>query len=110
LGRKVYCGFIVVLMAAMVHGLSGPRVQHLREVIGADVRTLKRWRSWWLETFVQSGFWKAARARFMPPLCQATLPWSLCVGFQAWWSGGLLRLLKFLAPITTCYALEGQGM
>lgn len=44
LGRKVYAGFIVVLLAAMCHGLSADRVRHLREITGADSRTLKRWR------------------------------------------------------------------
>jgi hypothetical protein len=46
-----------------------------------DRRTLERWRQWWLTTFVQSSFWKGARARFMPPLCQRTLPASLCLSF-----------------------------
>lgn len=44
LGRKVYAGFIVVLLAAMTHGLSADRVRRLREITGADSRTLKRWR------------------------------------------------------------------
>ena len=44
LGRKVYAGFIVVLLAAMCHGLSANRVRHLRKITGADARTLKRWR------------------------------------------------------------------
>ena len=53
-------------------------------------------------TFVESSFWKAARARFMPPLCQQTLPRSLCLSFQvAERRDRLLELLKFLAPITT---------
>jgi hypothetical protein len=44
LGRKVYGGFIVVLLAAMSHGLSADRVRRLRELTGADRRTLERWR------------------------------------------------------------------
>ena len=36
----------------------------LRERLGIDGRTLERWRTWWLVTFVESGFWKEARARF----------------------------------------------
>ena len=77
LGRKVYAGFIVVLVAAMHHGLSADRVHRLREVLGIDRRTLTHWRDWWLESFVASSFWKAARGRLMPPVCQQTLPLSL---------------------------------
>ena len=44
LGRKVYAGFVIVLLAAMRHGLSAARVRTLREVTGASRRTLERWR------------------------------------------------------------------
>ena len=49
---------------------------------GIDRRTLERWRQWWLGLFVESSFWREARARFMPPLCQKTLPFSLCLSFE----------------------------
>ena len=101
LGRKVYAGVVVVLVSAMHHGLSPERVHRLREALGIDRRTLTRWREWWLVTFVESSFWKAIRARFMPPVCQATVPWSLCVVFEVQRRDRLLELLKFLAPITT---------
>jgi hypothetical protein len=100
LGRRVYAGLIVVLVSAMIHGLSAERVRRIREVLEIDCRTLERWRQWWLDNFVRSSFWKAARARFMPPLCQKTLPWSLCVSFEVEQRERLLTLLQFLAPIT----------
>jgi hypothetical protein len=37
----------------------------------------------------------------MPPLCQQTLPLSLCLKFEAQGRERLLDLLLFLAPITT---------
>ena len=101
LGRRVYAGLIVVLVSAMAHGLKPERVRRLREDLEIDRRTLQRWRQWWLATFVESSFWKEARARFMPPLCQQTLPLSLCLRFQIERRGRLRDLLKFLAPITT---------
>jgi hypothetical protein len=101
LGRKVYFGIVVILVAAMRHGLKAHRVQILRESLGIDRRTLERWREWWLETFVQSPFWKAARARFMPLICERTLPLSLCEAFGVDRRDRLLDLLKFLCPITT---------
>lgn len=101
MGRRVYAGLIVVLISAMVHALSAERVRCLREKLEIDRRTLERWRQWWRDHFVRSSFWKAARARFMPPLCQKTLPWSLGVRFELERSDRLLVLLQFLAPITT---------
>lgn len=85
----------------MSHGLSAERVRRLREVLKIDCRTLERWRQWWLDNFVRSSFWKAARARFMPPLCEQTLPWSLCESFEVKRRDRLLALLQFLAPMTT---------
>ena len=38
--------------------------------------------NWWLDNFVRSSFWKAARARFMPLVCEQTLPWSLWLSFE----------------------------
>jgi hypothetical protein len=101
LGRRVYVGFVVVLVSAMVHGLKPERVQRIRERLGIDRRTLERWRAWWLGTFVESAFWKAAKARFMPPLCEKTLPRSLAEAFDAECPEGLRRLLELLAPLTT---------
>ena len=85
----------------MRHGLTPQRVESLRLSLGVDRRTLERWRQWWLNAFVQSGFWKIARARFMPLVSEMALPWSLLERFGLPESERLLDLLKFLAPITT---------
>ena len=100
LGRRVYAGLVVVLVTAMAHGLKPERVRRLREALGIDRRTLERWRQWWLGTFVNSSFWRAARARFLPPLCPATMPLSLCLSFAVQRRDRLLDLLRFLAPST----------
>jgi len=104
LGRRVYGGVVAVLFPAMVHGLKPKRVEQIRKALDlkVDRRTLERWRQWWLEIFVQSAFWKQARARFMPPLCPNSLPLSLCLSFAVQERRDrLLDLLKFLCPITT---------
>jgi hypothetical protein len=103
LGRRVYWGVVVVLMAAMTHGIKPARVEVLREKLGIDRRTLERWRRWWLTTFVESAFWKEARGRFIPPLCPKTLPWSLGEGFGIDRLDRLLDLLRFLGPLTTAW-------
>lgn len=101
LGRRVYWGVVVVLVSAAHHGITAERMRALREALGIDRRTLERWRQWWLESFVQSSFWKVARARFMPTVCEKTLPLSLGRAFRLDQSDQLLQLLKFLSPITT---------
>jgi len=74
LGPKVYIGVVIVLVSAMRHGLKAQRLSCLRQHLSIDRRTLQHWRHWWLSQFAQSPFWKAARARFMPGLCERTLP------------------------------------
>ena len=108
LGRRVYWGVVVVLVSAAAHGITPERMRVLREALGIDRRTLERWRQWWQETFVQSPFWKVARARFMPLLSEKSLPLSLGRAFQVTRPGQLRQLLRFLAPITTgSIPLEG---
>ena len=110
LGRKVYAGVVVVLVSAMMHGLKPKRVERLRQELGIDERTLERWRGWWLENFVQSGFWKGAKAQFMPRLDEDIAPLSLVEEFGAKRRDGMVKLLKFLSPITVSGGLEGLAM
>jgi hypothetical protein len=101
LGRRVYAGLVVVLITVMIHGLKPARVRRIREALQIDARTLKRWRQWWLDNFVRSSFWKAVRARFMPAVCEQTLPLSLWLRFELEERDRLLAVLEFLRPITT---------
>lgn len=101
LGRRVYWGVVVVLVSAAHHGITPKRMRILREALGIDRRTLERWRQWWLESFVQSPYWRWARAAFMPSLCEQSLPLNLVRAFGVDGPRQLLNLLKFLSPITT---------
>jgi len=105
LGRKVYWGPVVVLVSAVRHGITPQRLQVLRESLKMDRRTVERWRQWWLNEFVKSQFWQAARARFMPALDPKSMPGCLCKEFGVDFGGKrldrLLELLKFISPITT---------
>jgi hypothetical protein len=107
LGRKVYVGVVIVLVAAMMHGPKGRRIAVLHEALGIDKRTLLRWRDWWLEDFVHTPFWKANRARLMPVLEEALMPYCLVESFNAEGREGLIKLMEFLSPITT---RSGKGV
>jgi hypothetical protein len=110
LGRKVYVGVVVVLAAAMMHGLDAWRLAKLHDALGIDGRTLKRWRQWWLSDFVRKPFWKAHRGRFMPVLDEAAMPFCLLDAFNATRREGLIRLMEFLSPITTQSGKEAAAM
>lgn len=101
LGRKVYWSPVVVLVSAVRHGITPPRLRTLRESLGVDRRTVERWREWWLKAFALSSFWQVARARFMPAIDPKTLPTSLCEAFGLDRRDRLLDLLKFISPVTT---------
>jgi hypothetical protein len=110
LGRKVYLGALVILVAAMRHGPSPRRVRELTELFGADRRTIVRWRVFWRECFPQTPFWKVARGRFVR-LAIADLPRVLLQAFihrpdsrEDW-----QRLLEFLSPITVTGGLSSEG-
>jgi hypothetical protein len=101
LGRKVYAGVVVVLVSAMMHGLSAQRVKRLGQALEIDRRTLKHWREWWKSRFVPGRFWRAHQGRFRRPIPVEHMPLGLVETFGAWQREGLLRLMRFLLPITT---------
>lgn len=109
LGRRVYLGAVVVLVTAMIGGVTATRAARLREWLGVTVRTLKRWRAWWRETFVATAFWRGAQGRFMPPVAIETLPAALLERFAGAERTRLLHTLAFLAPVTTRAAVRGAG-
>ena len=111
LGRKVFLGAVVVLVAAMRQGPSPPRVRELSELFGVDRRTIARWCDFWREHFPQTAFWKVMRGRFVR-LAIADLPRAL---FEAFIHGAdsreeWRRLLEFLSPITITGGLAIKGV
>jgi hypothetical protein len=101
LGRRVYLGAVVVLAAAMQQGATPTRAARLRELLGVGLETLARWREWWRTAFVESAFWKAARARFSPPADETSAPRSLLDRFDGSEEERLVGLLRFLTPLST---------
>ena len=104
LGRRQYLGAVVVLLSAMTAGVTAKRAAVLREQVGVSLRTLQRWRAWWLRALPRTAFWRGARAGFMPPIDVSQLPTSLleCFARNAGHALDLAleRCLRFLAPIT----------
>jgi hypothetical protein len=112
LGRKVYLGAVVVLVAAMRQGPSPRRVRELSRLFDADRRTIDRWRIFWREHFPQTPFWKANRSRLVPKIDVTQLPRALLDAFvhspasREQWK----RLLEFISPITITGGLQIKGI
>jgi hypothetical protein len=102
LGRKVYLGAVVILVAAMRQGPSPRRVAELSRLFGADRRTIVRWQAFWRDHVPQTPFWKVARGRLLPAVAIAPLPQTLLETFVRHDDDhdGWRRLLLFLSPIT----------
>ena len=109
LGRKVYPGAMVVLLAALRSGPTPKRAAKIEEVWGVSVRTLSRWRKWWLESFVRSPFWRAVRARFSGRIREEELPFFLVEAFHVNDGvGRLVDLLHWLSPVSRREGLLGR--
>jgi hypothetical protein len=100
LGRKVYVGTIVVLIAVLQHGASDARMARLGRVVSIDRRTIARWRGWWRDAFTATPFWRNARAAFMPLVDETRLPGTLIDRFGGDEPDRLVALLRFLGPLT----------
>jgi hypothetical protein len=81
----------MTLACALSAGVSIRRAAALTDGLHIPLRTLQRWRRWWLADFVQTPFWRGKRALFMPPVEEPVLPESLRSRLQAegdWGRGG----------------------
>jgi hypothetical protein len=109
LGRKVYLGAVVVLVAALQRGPSKTSVTKLSALLGISRRTLARWCRWWSTMFATSRFWTSLRARFMPAVDEAAMPASLLARTSANDEPPVVALLRLLAPMSTRPHLEASA-
>lgn len=101
LGRRVYLGGVVVLVSAMVHGVTAKRASAMRELCGVNVRTLRRWRKWWSEEFARTCLWRRLRGRFVNRIDESFLPASLLEQIDGRGeSERAIRALQLLLPLT----------
>ena len=61
----MFFGAVVLLVPILMQGPTRMRLQGLREMFAVSVRTLRRWRRWWRETFPASRFWLEVLACFV---------------------------------------------
>jgi len=97
MGRYVYLGIAVMLGAALRQGASPLSSAETSRAIGADRRTLSRWRRWWTERVGRSRPFELARAELMPPPLGDGLPTSLLDSFVGTATERVRQSLEFLA-------------
>jgi len=101
LGRRVYLGAVVVLVSAMVHGVTASRASTLHRLCGVSVRTLRRWRKWWREEFVLTRVWGGLRGRFANRIDESFMPASFLEQIEGRGeSERAIRALQLLLPLT----------
>lgn len=113
LGRRVYLEAVVLL--ATVCAMISATLQEACWITDVPVRTLRRWRSWWTDTFPKLDAWIVLRAHFVPPPPdEAELPKSVMERAAASLPDAspafeVLELVaRWLAPLTTRSVPDGS--
>ncbi len=102
LGRRVYWGAVVVLATTLCSGLNLRRGRQLSQQLGVPVRTIQRWRQWWLAGFTLTAVWRDIRGRFLPAVAESCLPGALLSRTMAKDERGVMAtIMRWLAPLST---------
>ena len=105
LGRRVYVGVAVLLVAAAMQGPSSARVKRLGESFGMAPRTARRWLAWWQANFAASDLFKSLRGLLRHAVSAEGLPRLLLEAVrQDRPRETTLKVLKLLGPITSATA------
>ena len=92
---------VLVLASILVSGLTPRRLARVQAALGVSAQTVRRWRQWWQNGFVESGLWAERRGLFLPPVAVLDLPNDLVGRFvRRPGISRLLALLRFLSPLT----------
>lgn len=100
LGRRVYLGAVVVLVAAMREGPTPTRLARLQTLVGVCARTVRRWRQWWQATFPQTAVWVATRGLLARPVEEGQLPGSLLDRLLGTVRERVVAFLRLISPLT----------
>jgi hypothetical protein len=99
LGRRVYVALAVVVLAVK-RNKTNAAITQAAETLDVPERTIARWRQWWLQSFCATTLWQAQCARFMPSVELTELPQSLVARFTGAAHEAMVRLLRFLSPLS----------
>lgn len=102
LGRKVFFGVLVLLLPVLMEEPTRRRLARLQECYAVSLRTLRRWRRWWQQSFAASRFFAAARGDFAQPVAADALPGALLMAFATLQRAGerVMAILRWLLPLS----------
>jgi hypothetical protein len=102
LGRRVYVGLVVLLIAVLEESATPARRRRLQKLVGdVSARTIERWRRWWREAFAKTALWWQIRAGLPGEIDTARLPGALLERFSGdGLAGRAVALLRALMPLT----------
>ncbi len=110
LGRKVFFGVLVLLLPVLMEGPTPQRLARLQERYAVSLRTLRRWRRWWQQSFTASRFFVAARGGFAQPVAADALPGALLVAFATLPTAveRVMAILGWLLPLSGGSSRPGE--
>jgi hypothetical protein len=108
LGRRVYVGAVVVVASVMA--LTTMAAGATVRATGVPARTMRRWLRWWQGPFTTSVPFVELSARLVPAPERRRLPLSILDRFAADGSARIVKLLAWLAPITTTSCPDGSRL
>lgn len=99
LSRKVYSSVVIILVFLLHSKTDESKIEELNQFLDTtlSVKTIRRWRHFWMNVVSQSHTWK--RAAFTHVMAQA-LPASLLAQFQHTSKIPLVMALKWMLPLT----------
>lgn len=77
LGRKVYVGCVILLLTAILQGLTSQTTQSLCDAMSVSRRTLHRWLWFFQNVFPNSPLWKVLRGLLSPHISASLMPLGL---------------------------------
>jgi hypothetical protein len=106
LGRRVYVGAVVIAASAIA--LTTMAVAAAARSTGVPPRTTRRWLRWWRGPFTASSPFVELTGRLVPTPERRRLPLSLLERLDGGRSESVVKLLVWLAPITTTSCPDGS--
>lgn len=106
LGRRLFPGWIAILIAFMSEGRNQKvSIRLLEKLFGVSGRSVERWRAQWQVFFATSRFWKEWRGRLLGSMdiqkpSLETLLQAFGINASAVNPEALVRFLKFLSPLS----------
>lgn len=106
LGRKVYLSVVILLVSALMgRKLSPQKMNKLKNLCGANRRTLMRWRQWWQQEFSSSDLWKWLYGNVAVNFNEkSSIPFNLLRlqrQGKVLWEKAIKGVLKLLHPLTS---------